>query len=95
MSFTINFNSGKSLLLLERCISSTIEFIVCSVQIIYVDTVEHIVPLVEVVATFWSIHVRSYIELVPVPNAASSLNLIEQIMRDHVHVDESFGEPDI
>lgn len=38
---------------------------------------------------------RSDIELIPVPDATSLLDLIEESGRNHVHVEESLREPDI
>jgi len=95
MGLAVNFNWCNPLLLRERLVSGAIIPVVSTEQIIYVDTVQHIVPLIKVVATFRGIYMRGHIEFVPVPDAASRLYLVEQVLRDHVQVHEGLREPNI
>jgi len=39
--------------------------------------------------------VRRDIELIPIPDATSLLDLIEESRRNHVHIEECLREPDI
>jgi hypothetical protein len=95
VSDTIDFIGDKSFLLRHGGIWHTFEIIVSPEEIVDIHAEELIVPFVVVVIACLCIHMRGHIELVPVPDTAGCLDLIEKVLGDKVHVHQCLREPHI